>query len=50
MGADHPLAWCRPYGRGRCFYTALGHTIESYVEPAMRAHLAGGIRWAAGQD
>lgn len=49
MGADHPLAWCRSYGRGRSFYTALGHTVESYAEPAMRAHLAGGIRWAAGQ-
>jgi type 1 glutamine amidotransferase len=50
MGADHPLAWCRSYGRGRSFYTALGHTVESYVEPALCTHLAGGIRWAAGQD
>jgi hypothetical protein len=49
MGADHPIAWCRPYGRGRSFYTALGHTVESYADPAVRAHLAGGIRWAAGQ-
>jgi type 1 glutamine amidotransferase len=46
MGADHPLAWCRSYGRGRAFYTALGHTVESYAEPEFRAHLAGGIRWA----
>ncbi|MBX6752143.1 MAG: ThuA domain-containing protein [Micromonosporaceae bacterium] len=49
MGADHPIAWCRPYGRGRSFYTALGHTVESYADPAVRAHLAGGLRWAAGQ-
>ena len=49
MGADHPIAWCRSYGRGRSFYTALGHTIEAYADPAVRAHLAGGIRWAAGQ-
>jgi type 1 glutamine amidotransferase len=49
MGEDHPIAWCRPYGRGRSFYTALGHTNESYVDPTFRAHLAGGIRWAAGQ-
>lgn len=48
MGADHPLAWCRPYGQGRSFYTAIGHTVESYGEPTVRAHLAGGIRWAAG--
>jgi type 1 glutamine amidotransferase len=43
-GADHPLAWCR----ARSFYTALGHTVESYAEPELRAHLAGGIRYAAG--
>jgi type 1 glutamine amidotransferase len=49
MGADHPIAWCRPYGQGRSFYTAIGHTIESYAEPEVRAHLAGGIAWAAGQ-
>jgi type 1 glutamine amidotransferase len=48
MGADHPHAWCRTYERGRSFYTAGGHTIESYAEPAFRAHLAGGIRYAAG--
>ena len=44
MGADHPLAWCR----ARSFYTALGHTVESYAEPELRAHLTGGIRYAAG--
>jgi len=48
MGVDHPLAWCRSYGRGRAFYTALGHTVGSYVEPELRGHLAGGIRWATG--
>ncbi|MFC4585246.1 ThuA domain-containing protein [Sphaerisporangium corydalis] len=48
MGADHPIAWCHPYQGGRAWYTGLGHTQESYAEPAFRAHLLGGIRWAAG--
>lgn len=48
MGGDHPIAWCRVYDGGRSWYTALGHTAESYAEPSFRAHLAGGIRWAAG--
>jgi type 1 glutamine amidotransferase len=48
MGADHPIAWCRPYQGGRSWYTGLGHTQQSYAEPAFRAHLLGGIRWAAG--
>ena len=48
MGADHPIAWCQDYDGGRSFYTGLGHTIESYAEPAFREHLLGGIETAAG--
>jgi type 1 glutamine amidotransferase len=48
MGADHPLAWCHQYEGGRSFYTALGHTKESYEERAFLEHLAGGIAWALG--
>ncbi|MFF9125101.1 ThuA domain-containing protein [Streptomyces sp. NPDC014889] len=48
MGADHPLVWCREQGRGRVFYTALGHASEAYTDPEFRAHLRGGIEWAAG--
>ncbi|MEO3755335.1 ThuA domain-containing protein [Streptomyces sp. B6B3] len=47
MGADHPLVWCHENAGGRSFYTALGHTDESYADPAFRAHLLGGLRWAA---
>ena len=49
MGARHPIAWCRRFDGGRSWYTALGHTAESYAEPLFRAHLLGGIRWAAGR-
>ncbi|MEY7981492.1 ThuA domain-containing protein, partial [Streptomyces pilosus] len=48
MGSDHPLAWCREQGAGRVFYTALGHAADAYADPAFRAHLRGGIGWAAG--
>jgi type 1 glutamine amidotransferase len=48
MGADHPLAWCHEQAGGRAFYTALGHTVEAYAEPELRAHLAGALAWAAG--
>lgn len=50
MGADHPLVWCREQGVGRVFYTALGHAAEAYEDPDFRAHLLGGIRWAARLD
>lgn len=45
MGADHPVAWCHERLGGRSFYTALGHTIESYAEPAFRRHLSKALRW-----
>jgi type 1 glutamine amidotransferase len=50
MGADHPIAWYHAYDGGRAWYTALGHTSESYYEPLFRAHLWGGITYAVGPD
>jgi len=45
---DHPIVWCRELeGGGRSFYTALGHTKESYSDPLFRKHLASAIAWAA---
>jgi type 1 glutamine amidotransferase len=49
MGTDHPHAWCKAYEGGRSFYTGGGHTQASYAEPNFRAHLLGGIRYAAGR-
>jgi type 1 glutamine amidotransferase len=48
MGAHHPLAWYHQYDGGRAWYTAMGHTTESYSEPLFLQHVLGGIRWAAG--
>ena len=50
MGTDHPLAWARAFDGGRAFYTAIGHTEETWDAPAFRRHLAGGMAWAAGVD
>ena len=46
---DHPIAWYREFDGGRAFYTGLGHTIESYSEPAFIAHVLDGIRYAMGE-
>jgi type 1 glutamine amidotransferase len=48
MGADHPIAWYHEYDGGRAWYTALGHTSESYYEPLFLDHLWGGILYASG--
>ncbi len=45
MGADHPAAWSRSVEGGRSFYTALGHTDESWSEPDFIKHVIGGILW-----
>jgi hypothetical protein len=42
-GEFHPIAWYHEFDGGRSFYTALGHTNESYVEPEFKQHLLGGI-------
>lgn len=47
MGNDHPIAWYHDFEGGRAWYTALGHTAESYTEPMFLAHLWGGIAYAA---
>jgi type 1 glutamine amidotransferase len=50
MGADHPIVWSHATaGGGRAFYTAMGHTPESYSDPLFRAHLVGAVRWVAGR-
>jgi cytochrome c len=46
MSGDHPIAWCHEFDGGRAWYTAGGHTIESYSEEAFLKHLLGGIQWA----
>ena len=45
-GDNHPMAWYHEYDGGRAFYTALGHTNESYSEPAFLKHLLAGIKYA----
>ncbi len=46
MGEKHPLAWYHDYDGGHAFYTALGHTDESYADPLFLKHVLGGIKYA----
>ena len=41
-GGDYPQAWSRTYGKGRSFYTSLGHRDDIWSnDPVFRAHVAG---------
>ena len=42
---DLPLAWAKSYGRGRVFYTALGHREDVWQNRSYQEHILGGIRW-----
>ncbi len=49
-GAYHPMSWYHNYDGGRAFFTALGHTEESYAEANYLKHLLGGIQYAMGKN
>jgi type 1 glutamine amidotransferase len=46
---DFALAWVRPYGEGRVFYTALGHFDETWVDRRFQTMLEGALRYLTGQ-
>ncbi|HYW49493.1 MAG TPA: ThuA domain-containing protein, partial [Gemmatimonadaceae bacterium] len=49
-GATHPVAWYHAVDGGRAFYTALGHTPESYADSLFLQHVLGGMRYAIGEQ
>jgi uncharacterized protein len=48
-GSPHPIAWYHEFDGGRSFYTAGGHTAESYSEPLFLQHLSGGLKYVVGK-
>jgi type 1 glutamine amidotransferase len=42
---DNALAWAHEYGKGRVFYTALGHRPEVWKDERFQKHLLGGLRY-----
>ena len=45
---DFPMSWIRPYGKGRVFYSGLGHNVHVFWQPAVLEHLLAGIQFALG--
>jgi len=57
---DYPISWCKEYGKGRVFYTSLGHREDVWdpnwpdrknskeVAEAYQQHILMGIKWALG--
>lgn len=62
---DYPISWCKMYGKGRVFYTSLGHREDVWdpntpasfkrenspaIAEAYQKHILGGIKWALGLE
>jgi len=46
---DFGVAWCQQVGKGRSFYTSLGHRKEVWRDARFQDHLVSGMKWAMGQ-
>ena len=46
-GVTMPVVWKRRHGKGRVFYSALGHVSAEFQVPEMATILRRGINWAA---
>ncbi len=47
---DHPLAWTHCIGKGRVFYSAIGHRPETYSQHWNVAMLEAAVNWAASRQ
>lgn len=45
---DFPISWIKPYGKGRVFYTSMGHNAEAFTDPVLMQHFLAGIQFALG--
>ena len=43
---DFPAAWAKSYGKGRVFYSILGHDAEAWDTPVLQQMYFHAIRWA----
>jgi uncharacterized protein len=47
---DNAIAWTHEYGKGRVFYTALGHRPEVWNDERFQQHVLGGLRYMFGLE
>jgi type 1 glutamine amidotransferase len=44
----YPVSWIRTYGKGRVFYTSIGHMPETFMTPRLVSHMLAGVQYALG--
>jgi type 1 glutamine amidotransferase len=45
----YPSTWVRMHGKGRVFYSSLGHREDVWTNPVFQSVLAGALNWALGR-
>lgn len=45
---NYPATWARKHGKGRVFYTSMGHREDVWTNPTFQQLLLGGLSWAFG--
>ena len=48
-GVVMPVIWTKMYGKGKVFYTSLGHVIGDFDVPEAREIVRRGLLWAVGE-
>ncbi len=46
---NFPETWARMHGKGRVFYTSMGHREDVWANPKFQGLLLGGLAWATGK-
>jgi type 1 glutamine amidotransferase len=46
---NFPITWARKYGKGRVFYTSMGHREDVWTNPNYQGLLLGALGWATGR-
>jgi len=46
---NYPSTWAHDYGKGRVFYTSMGHREDIWNNPVFQQVVLGGMNWALGR-
>jgi type 1 glutamine amidotransferase len=46
---NYPMTWARAFGKGRVFYTSMGHREDVWSNPMYQGLVLGALGWASGR-
>ena len=45
---DFAVTWAKMYGKGRVFYSTLGHVEDNWDKPELQTMIIEAVKWATG--